>query len=50
VIDGESDLAFLDTVTAEHGDRAGGNRYHYSNGMGDGFFQQPGLKAGLFII
>ena len=36
---GKSDLAYLDAAAAEHGDRTGGYRYHYSNGMGDGFIQ-----------
>ena len=49
-VGGESDLANLDTVAAEHGDRSGSYRYHNSYGMGDGFFQQPVIKADLFII
>ena len=46
----ESDLAFMDTVAAKHCDCPGSHRYHNSYGMGDGFFEQPVIKADLFII
>ena len=49
-IGGESDLAKLDTIAAEYGDRPGSYRNHHSDGLGDGLFQQPVIKADLFII
>ena len=49
-VDGKSNLAFMDTVTTKHCYCFGGHRYHYSYGMGDGFFQQPIVEADLFII
>ena len=35
----ESNLAFMDTVTAEHRDRSGGYGYYHRNGIYYGFFQ-----------
>jgi hypothetical protein len=49
-IDRESNLAFMDAVTAEYGDRVGGYRSYHGNGLDYGFCQQPDPEAYLFIL